>query len=297
MGRGLSRARPMELAIGNIVRRILFIIREEFASRLAAETRQSASDWNSYSMQPSLGGVLASVDDTLDYSVKLNGLMEVIMTEVNELVGELETVHESIMDQAVEHISEHTVVLTCGESRSVEMFIRGAAKKRRFRVFVVETAPSYGGQIMAKTLAEAGIDTTLIPDTAVFAIMARVDKVLLPTHTVMADGGLIAPTGTHVVALSAKTHAVPVLCITGLFKLCPVYPHDLDAFNELASPEAVLGYDEDQHLHEEVEVLNPEYDYIPPELLDLYVTNTGGHQPSYIYRLLAECYHPEDQTF
>ena len=41
-------------------------------------------------------------------------------------------------------------------------------------------------------------------------------------------------------------------------------------------------------------MLNPAYDYVPPELVSLYVTNMGAHQPSYIYRLLAEYYAPED---
>lgn len=38
---------------------------------------------------------------------------------------------------------------------------------------------------MAKSLAEAGIDTTVIHDSATFAIMARVNKVLLPAHAVL----------------------------------------------------------------------------------------------------------------
>jgi translation initiation factor eIF-2B subunit beta len=29
---------------------------------------------------------------------------------------------------------------------------------------------------------------------------------------------------------------------------------------------------------------------VPPDLVSLFVTNTGGHQPSYIYRLLSEMY-------
>ncbi|CBN80249.1 conserved unknown protein [Ectocarpus siliculosus] len=35
-----------------------------------------------------------------------------------------------------------------------------------------------------------------------------------------------------------------------------------------------------------VEVLNPTYAYIPPKLVDLYITNIGGLQPSYIHRIL-----------
>lgn len=41
-------------------------------------------------------------------------------------------------------------------------------------------------------------------------------------------------------------------------------------------------------------MLNPAYDYIPPNLVDLYITNMGGLQPSYVYRLLAEYYHRDD---
>lgn len=46
--------------------------------------------------------------------------------------------------------------------------------------------------------------------------------------------------------------------------------------------------------HALLQVLNPAYDYIPPNLVDLYVTNQGGLQPSYIYRQLADYYHRDD---
>lgn len=38
------------------------------------------------------------------------------------------------------------------------------------------------------------------------------------------------------------------------------------------------------------------FDYVPPKLVDLFVTNHEGLQPSYVYRLLAEFYHPEDHV-
>ena len=43
-----------------------------------------------------------------------------------------------------------------------------------------------------------------------------------------------------------------------------------------------------------VVVSNPRCDKVPPELVDLFVTNTGPHHPSYVYRLLSELYAPED---
>ena len=66
-----------------------------------------------------------------------------------------------------------------------------------------------------------------------------------------------------------------------------------DTFNSLLGPSAVMQY-EDCGSMPTVEVLNPALDYISPELVDLYITNAGGHQPSYIYRLLAEYYHRDD---
>lgn len=44
-------------------------------------------------------------------------------------------------------------------------------------------------------------------------------QVILSTHAVVANGGLIALNGSHAVALAAKDLSVPVVCVTGLFKV------------------------------------------------------------------------------
>ena len=46
---------------------------------------------------------------------------------------------------------------------------------------------------------------TLIADAAVFAMMARVNKVIVGAHAVMANGGLIATAGCHLLALRRST--------------------------------------------------------------------------------------------
>lgn len=63
---------------------------------------------------------------------------------------------------------------------------------------------------MSLSLAKSKIQTTLIPDCAIFGIMSRVNKVIIGTHSVMANGGLRAACGTHSVALAAKHYSVPV---------------------------------------------------------------------------------------
>lgn len=64
---------------------------------------------------------------------------------------------------------------------------------------------------MAADLAKAKISTTLISDSAIFAMMARVNKVITGTHSVMANGGLKAVCGAHTLALAAKHYSVPVI--------------------------------------------------------------------------------------
>ena len=44
----------------------------------------------------------------------------------------------------------------------------------------------------------------MITDSSVFAIMSIVDKVIISTHGIMANGGLIAHAGAYQIALAAK---------------------------------------------------------------------------------------------
>ena len=43
-------------------------------------------------------------------------------------------------------------------------------------------APSNSGHLIAKKLAENGIETTLITDAAIFGIMSRVNKVFIGSY-------------------------------------------------------------------------------------------------------------------
>lgn len=51
------------------------------------------------------------------------------------------------------------------------------------QLVATEGAPSYEGHRLAAELSELGIQTTLIPDCAVFAMMARVNKVHIDAAT------------------------------------------------------------------------------------------------------------------
>ena len=86
-----------------------------------------------------------------------------------------------------------------------------------------------------------------------------------------------------------------VVCLAGTYVMTPLFAHNQrSVLQQLLSPINIIPYELSTDNSNNIEVIVPAFDYISPDLLDLYVTNNGSHQPSYIYRLLAELYHCND---
>ena len=126
--------------------------------------------------------------------------------------------------------------------------------------------------------------------------MSRVNKVIIGTHDILANGGLKAVTGTNVVALASKHYSVPMIVCSSMHKLTPKHcsSADNEAFSQFASPQESLRQGADGHILSKLDTYNPIFEYVPPELVTLFISNMGGHAPSYVYRLLSELYHPDD---
>jgi translation initiation factor eIF-2B subunit beta len=73
-----------------------------------------------------------------------------------------------------------------------------------FEVLVCETAPLFKGHSTVKRLQEEGIDSKLITDSSVYALMSGVDKVVISIHAIMANGGLLAHAGAYQICLAAR---------------------------------------------------------------------------------------------
>lgn len=313
LGARLVAAQPKELAIGNIVRRVLKVTREvargEFESADAENGDDDSEEYSDSSsdddfahqktnnkkpnnnssnpkiqvtelfLQPnsSMFNLLSDAPSTPkseEFQIKNTyNLKPLIIQEINEeIIADLESVYKGIADQATDFIHANEVIMTIGKSQTVEEFLIRAAQKRRFQVLVAETSPTYQGHEMARTLSAAGIDTTVISDSAIFAAMPRVNKVVVGSHAVLANGALVAVTGTHLLAAAAKHHSTPVLVCTALYKLSPLFAYDSDTFNVTVSSHNVLHYQEGP-ITDKVTISNPYYDYVQPELVSLFIHN------------------------
>ncbi|XP_026463193.1 translation initiation factor eIF-2B subunit beta [Ctenocephalides felis] len=294
-GKVLATALPQESVTSNMARRVLKIIREEYDT-----AHKSRAEGQEGDTQASLHKLVTQTSEgygLVDYSKPQDGLCDAILDHIAEFEIELETSGENIYMQAAEHIHSSEIILTVGYSLTVEKFLKKAAQTRKFEVIVAECAPQNKGHLLAASLAKSKIQTTVISDAAIFAIMSRCNKVIIGTHSVLATGGLRAVCGSHSVALAARHFSVPVIVLAPLYKLTPLYlcSQESDCFNILENPAGTLPYNIGG-VTRAVKVYNPVFDYVPPELVTLFITNSGGNSPSYIYRLLSELYHPQDYT-
>ena len=215
-----------------------------------------------------------------------------VIEGIDEIVDELNQVDDQIAGYALEHIHSNEIILTHTSSVTVQKFLLKAAAKRTFTVIHAEAFPNdhegthatvtgtskgdsedgMTSEKFHKPLTAAGITVVLIPDSAVFAIMSRVNKVILGTHVVLANGGLVTAAGAKTIAKAASMHHTPVVVLSGVYKLSPVYPFDFDSLIEYGDASKVFSY-EDGDLVDKLDVENPLFDYVPAELVDLYITN------------------------
>ena len=155
---------------------------------------------------------------------------------------------------------------------------------------MLETAPTFVGHNTAKHMAEAGIQTSLVSDSSVFAVMSRVDKVIISAHGIMANGGIIGATGALMIALAAQAHQVTLLVGGSMYKLTPLHPIDSLTYNEFLEPEKILRYEEEDTV-DKIDVVVPAYDYVPPKMVSLILTNDSeGYTPDNIYRAFQALY-------
>lgn len=300
LGKRLENAQPREFSCGNVVRRVLAQIRDE------VETGDNDAGQTMISSMFSL----LSTDEKKDEQVasqpmqqsnsrvqaKSHDLRSTTIQGIKDLIDEISSIDEGIEAMSVDLIHDNEVLLTpTPDSQTVLKFLLKARQKRKFSVLVTECFPNRTkeAQQFAKELADAKIETIIIPDSHVFAVMSRVGKVIVGARSVFANGGTVSSAGVAAVCECAKEHKTPVFSVAGLYKLSPTYPFDVENLIEVGNSGKVVKFS-DSNLVQHAHITNPLFDYIPPEHIDIYITNIGGFAPSFIYRIVLDNYKTED---
>ena len=283
----------------NVILRVIKIISTEDVSYLGSTSEQFLTSLlkkpeTKSGNHVTTGGLEASKktkDETSGKgSQKKKELKEAFVDCLEEYIVELENSCSNIAAQSLDHIHGDEIILTIGHSHTVCEFLQEASVERSFQVLVAEAAPSYKGHEMAQALTQSDIKTTLLPDSNVFAVMSRVNKVIIGSDLILADGAVITCAGALSVAQAAKHFSVPVICCGSFYKVTPTYlpAQDPQKFNILMSPQLALPMKHISSL--KTHVANPACDLIPAQFLTLLISSLGGHDPSFIFKLIFDLY-------
>ena len=221
-----------------------------------------------------------------------------ILQRVEELISEIDNISESIIEQKEikDLISDGDIILTSNYSQQVADILIENAKTKKFKVIVAESTPLITKKSQSEILIKKGIDTTIIDENDLYDVMKMAKiKVLLGARAILVNGGLITYGGAYNICLAANMFYVPVIVAGGTTKITPLHSFKHELYNEYLSPDLIFGknvkYEGDIS---NIQFNNPAFDYIPPNLITMYVTNIGIINPKYLYRLFADMYDQED---
>ncbi len=192
---------------------------------------------------------------------------------------------------ASKRIEDGDVILT----NSYSLYVKKTLKKvkesgKNISVIVPESRPGSEGIKLAEEIAREGFDVTLIVDSAVRYVMKEVDKVLLASEAIAANGALINKVGTSLIALAAYEARVRVFVVSSTLKFSPE-----TFFGEIveiveADPYTLLSKEKVEEWRGRVKVKAPLFDVTPPEYIDAIVTERGLIAPQVVVMLIREIY-------
>ncbi|TPP57184.1 Translation initiation factor eIF-2B subunit beta [Fasciola gigantica] len=264
--------------------------------------------------------LFASGDTTYE-TVHKEKILDPIVSAIDELIIDIKSCSENISDLSLNFIHSDETILTCGFSHQVYQFLRRASEKKRiFKVIVCEGFPGNMGHKLAEDLTKDGISVILVPDTHSFAMMSRVNKVIIGCDAVYPDGTLKAPVGTYSVVLAAKHFSTPTYVCLPQYKISPISCRSSSRSNPpfrifptadpsnpsldwLDSPAKILPPHDPVVISGGLAqrapsvgpvVWNPRWEIIPAGFVSLFLTNLGSHAPSYLYALGRELFHHLD---
>ena len=333
LGKILSTVDPVQFCIGNTIKKILHIIREE----INESTKEKNNTQNNSEL---LGNKIKEAKknlkelknfeffkdiDSLDleraesensseknsserlYEMKKLGSeapiteenINSILEEISNLISEINSISETITKQKEikDLISDGDIILTSNYSEQVVKILAENKKTKKFKVFVCESAPKLREKSQVEELKKIKVDLTVIEDDDIYSVMKKYTKVkvLLGAKAILVNGGLITYGGAYNICLLAKMFSNPVIIVGGTTKLTPMYSFKHELYNEYLSPDLIFGKNMDYKGDiSNIQFNIPSLDYVPPNLISMYATDIGILNPNYLYKNFNDMYDLED---
>jgi ribose 1,5-bisphosphate isomerase len=150
-------------------------------------------------------------------------LVDLVSRVSSRFLESLKLSKEQIAAVGSKRVSDGLKVLThCHSSTVTNMLLKAKSEGKSFEVVCTESRPVFQGRITAKELLDAGIETTLIVDSAVRYFVNGVDLVVVGADAITSEGNVVNKIGTSMVALAAKEARTPFYVASELLKFDPL---------------------------------------------------------------------------
>ncbi len=205
-------------------------------------------------------------------------IKEKIEDRSNEYINLYKKSKEKAINYASKLVRSGMTILThCHSSTVVEALIK-ARNKKNFSVIATETRPLYQGRKTATELSKAGINVTLIVDSAVNYIMDEVSIVMVGNDALLNDK-FANKIGTSTIAICAKEHGVKFYTVGSLLKYCK------DVEIEERNAKEVW-----KDAPANIKILNPAFDFTPYTKITSVVCEDGIINPFWVKVRVKELY-------
>ena len=214
--------------------------------------------------------------------------------EIDELCDKfLDMVAKSkkdLLDKSTSFFDNFSKVFThCHSSTAVSLIVSMSKGKKNFKAVCTETRPRFQGRKTAQNLLNAGIDTTLIADSAGESfIIGRgsvpVEIVFIGCDKITAVGHTVNKIGSWGLGMAAHYADKPMYVVTPILKMDPEsYIHDLKIEVRESSE---LWEDAPKGLH----MYNPAFEIVDSRLITGYITELGIIKPNDIKDVALQHY-------
>ncbi|KKA02529.1 Translation initiation factor eIF-2B subunit beta [Hanseniaspora uvarum DSM 2768] len=302
-----------EFCCGNMIRRVIFMLREEI-NNYNSTIKQNHDSEDNLASKPvgSMFDLLARLpkEQASSNSNNKGKKFDIRATAINiirELTDEVKNIDEQIFQIGVDLIHDNEILLIpTPDSKTILNFLINVKKdknwkKRNFTCIITESYPNNidKAQKFALKLSDLGIDTIIIPDSMIFAVMSKIGKVIIGCKQIFSNGSaIVSSTGVQTVVQCAKEFRVPIIVMAGLYKLSSISPFDIkENYLEVGGSKLTGSLLPKQHTvvgdkgdYSRLIMVNNINDFIAAEFIDIIITNTGAYSPSFMYRVVADNY-------
>lgn len=262
--------------------------KEKDADRLISEILVAADAFAGLrATEPMLENLLRSFVERLRKAKTVAAMKKAAKDEARSFAKRLDSGFEKLVGYGSNLITRDSVIMTHCHSSTVEAILKRAAAVHAVRVICTETRPMYQGRITARNLSRAGIDVTMVTDSAVGSVMAEADVVLVGADVVTARGALINKVGTSVIAMVANEYKVPFYSAAELWKYDPTTRWGIERAIEMRDPAELLRdmSQRDRTEFRNVKPLNYSFDATDDRYINGYITEEGVIAPQEFARI------------